>query len=138
MNHPPKTAYILTNGFLDYGHNYVKMFSNTVQANKYAKYMGINIKQHLYEINLTSTPINIIIRQNTSGITINIIENYNAYMDTVIPYYKSLHTINNSETLKIKTSMFFQNDKTIFQMFNNEHDSFSYVSNINYESENRK
>ena len=138
-------AFILTNGFFDVGHNYIKMFRNKIQATKYAGSMGINCNYDLHEIIIPtdkSVPINIIIRnRNVRDSTINIIDSYNDFSDIALSYYKSQHIehINEYNMLRIKTSLLFQNEKTIFQMFgNNGYDNICYISNIHYEEQLRQ
>jgi hypothetical protein len=145
-----KKAFILTNGFFDFGHNYIKMFHNKIQAKKYASSMGLNFVKHLHEISIPSNkklPINIIIRkvntygQITENTAISLVDSYNDFSDIALNYYKSQHSehLHEYNLLKIKTSLLFQNEKTIFQMFgNNGYDSMCYISNVNYEEQPRQ
>jgi hypothetical protein len=125
--------YILTNGFLEYGYNYIYMFKNKNDTINFSKSNNIDLKRDLLEMDIIDgiENISIMITQYNNTRIIKYITNVEKSYSFVIDYYKTEQ--NKKETVKIKSNIMFKNNHTVLQFFGNtSQNSFSIITNIGF------
>lgn len=133
-----QTVYILTNGYLNIGYNYVYMFKTKQDALDHAGKMGMYLKKCNYfklEIPIEATSINLMIVQPhdvNKIIQLQAIDNRQEYIEVAFEYYKKAQSESDIK-LSITSNLIFNENKTIFQMFGNIYqNSHCFISNIEF------
>ena len=133
-----KKVYILTNGFLESGYNYISMFKTKNDTINYSKINHINLKYDLYELEIPFdlNNISIMFIQSNNEKKIQYITDFETTHSSIISYYQNKNNEIENEmykNFKIKSNLFFKDDHTILQFFgNNDLDSFSIITNISF------
>lgn len=133
-----KKVYILTNGFLESGYNYISMFKTKNDTINYSKINHINLKYDLYELDIPVdlNNISIMFVQSNNEKKIQYISDFETTHSSIISYYQNKNNEIENEmykNFKIKSNLFFKDDHTILQFFgNNDLDSFSIITNISF------
>ena len=132
-------AYILTNGYLDTGYNYVKFFRSKTQATNYAKANYINIKYDYYEVQVVkdAVQINIMVtRDSQHKITIEVADSELDFYKYVLEYYKQMYKELSEESshVSVRSTLRVKNGHTVLQAFspNDGYNSFSWIGALNY------
>jgi hypothetical protein len=132
-------AYILTNGYLETGYNYVKLFSSKTKAIKYAKDNYVNLKYDYYEIQvLKDEPqINVMVtRDARSNCTIAVAGSEIDFYKHTLEYYKQMYKdlSEGSSHVSVKSTLRVKNGHTVLQAFSpsDGYNSFSWIGPLSY------
>ena len=134
-------AYILTNGFLDFGYNFAKMFRTKKSAIKYAKYNYINIVYNYHEVEVPADSVYINMMTTSTlqpKYIVECIGDEMEFYNKMLTYYKSMnikYMFNPLLPLTVKSSIKIKEGKTIIQMItqNESFNNFSWFGPLYYE-----
>jgi hypothetical protein len=132
-------AYILTNGYLETGYNYVKLFRSKTKTINYARENYVNLKYDYYEIQvLKDMPqINIMVtRDGRSNCTIALAGSELDFYKHTLEYYKQMYKDLSEESshISVKSALRVKNGHTVLQAFSSidGYNSFSWIGPLCY------
>jgi hypothetical protein len=132
-------AYILTNGYLETGYNYVKLFRSKTKAINYARDNYVNLKYDYYEIQVLKDAMQINIMVTRDGIndyTIAVAGSELDFYKHTLEYYKQMYKdlSEGSSHVSVKSTLRVKNGHTVLQAFSpsDGYNSFSWIGPLSY------
>lgn len=133
------TAYVLTNGYLETGYNYVKLFRTKSQATNYAKDNYVNLKYDYYEVQVAKNAqqINIMVtRDSRSNCTIAAAGSELDFYKHTLDYYKQMYKELPMESshVSVRSTLRVKNGHTVLQAFSPScgYNSFSWIGPLRF------
>ena len=132
-------AYVLTNGYLETGYNYVKLFRSKTKTINYARDNYINLKYDYYEIHVLKDvqQINIMVTRDTrSNYTIAVAGSELDFYKHTLEYYKQMYkeSLDGSQHVSVRSTLRVKNGHTVLQAFSPScgYNSFSWIGPLSY------
>ena len=140
-----QTVHVVTNGYLNFGYNYILMFKTKEEALTRLKNMGLSwkIAYNYFELVIPAhdTSINVMITQTCEhDIVIARIKDQSEFVQEAFSYYAKIFKDENADNnrsegdlrkMHINSHVIFNDEHIYFQMFGSGYkNSFCFVSNV--------